>query len=125
MQIPPGNARGTAWSGCFSYEGRAFGPTSGAGTSGGSAQFVQQDGALRLVLGWDREFIGGIDRKGQFRVGREQITNDGSILRDRIDEIFETGAQRYRYTHRTTLLDPDGRVRNTTRHIGFGQRRPC
>ena len=123
VNILAGDARGSLWAGCFSYEGKTFGPSSGLGVSGGSAHFYQEDGKLRLVHGLDTEYFGSISRNGRFSGGRRTVSPDGLLLRERIDGGFLSDSQ-YQYSIRSTVLQ-NGRIRNTARYVGVGYRRPC
>ncbi len=69
--LPVGDARGSAWSGCYAYQGRL--PLGGGGGSG-DLKIAQADGVLKVEvtsMGSTYSLAGGIDRNGRFRFGGE------------------------------------------------------
>ena len=67
--VAPGNARGSAWAGCYQYEGRL---PLGTGGESGQLKVEQSDGALKVgKCGEGHLLLGGVDRDGSFRFGAE------------------------------------------------------
>ena len=67
--LAPGNARGSAWTGCYQYQGQL---PLGTGGERGQLRVVQVDGVLKVQQwGEAHPLLGGVDRNGRFRFGAE------------------------------------------------------
>jgi hypothetical protein len=67
--LEPGNARGSAWTGCYQYQGQL---PLGTGGERGQLRVVQADGVLKVQRwGEPHPLLGGVDRNGRFRFGAE------------------------------------------------------
>ena len=121
VNLPAGDASGTQWSGCYSYEGTSIPNTYGAGLprrptgrSGGMVIVTQNGGALQMDFS-DRMYLGGVNQNGDFWAGY-----DSEGVRMRIDgQFMEHG---FTYQKRGTALR-QGTPFNTIVDRGLG--RPC
>jgi hypothetical protein len=75
--LSAGDARGTAWSGCYDYSARI---SDGSGGEGGILSIRQQDGGLNISDPDGASFRGGVDRNGHFRAGAK-TGYDGYTIR--------------------------------------------
>jgi hypothetical protein len=71
--LPPGNATGSQWSGCYSVDYHNIGES---GVGGGIFCLTQLDGQLIISQGGDPDLEGGIDSDGRFWVGSDHTFND-------------------------------------------------
>lgn len=70
--LPAGNARGSAWAGCYEYRDNILYDSNGSvGTGGGLLKVTQANGALEVVDPDGHRFHGGVDSDGRFRFGGE------------------------------------------------------
>ena len=76
--LAPGNAHGSAWTGCYQYQGQL---PLGTGGERGQLRVLQTDGVLKVQQwGEAHPFLGGVDRNGNFRFGAE-ISNGQDTFR--------------------------------------------
>jgi len=69
MSLSAGNARGSAWAGCYQYQGQL---PLGTGGESGQLKIAQSDGVLKVEKwGEAHPLLGGVDRDGRFRFGAE------------------------------------------------------
>lgn len=70
--LSAGNARGSAWAGCYRYQGKL---PLGTGGAFGRLKVAQTDGMLKVIDGSDTQpLVGGVDRDGSFRFGGDVRT---------------------------------------------------
>lgn len=120
-RLSAGNARGSAWSGCYWYWGRLSGSSGGNGGQSGLLRIRQFDGLVYVVLGNDTELKGGVDRKGDFRFGGEN-QRGGDIMRDLWEGRFHKDS--LEYIRRMTVLRPSN-LRDNIKLIGTAKSVPC
>lgn len=75
--LSAGDARGSAWAGCYKYQGRL---PLGTGGETGQLKVAQTEGMLRVEK-WGEPYslLGGVDRNGRFRFGAEISTGQGTL----------------------------------------------
>jgi hypothetical protein len=119
--IPPGDARGSTWTGCYEFLGTFSRGSGVVGKEGGTLNMTQTGGAL-AVRGIDATpFRGAVDVRGRFRFGGERVTGDATLRELWEGRFNETSLD---FTRRITALR--GRtVVNSTQVTGTAKRFPC
>ena len=121
FNLPPGNARGSQWSGCFQYNGEMFWASGIVGSEGGMATIRQDAGALKVSMaGSAASLAGGIDADGGFWAGTQTAVPQGGTLRTLLKGKFQ-GTDRFEYSLRPSYLK-GSTFENTTREDGMGSR---
>jgi hypothetical protein len=120
-QVPAGDARGSAWAGCYQYLGQTSRGSGVLGGEGGILQVRQTDGALQVLDGSADPLLGGVDRQGRFRFGAERTTAPDTLRVLWEGKFNETSLD---FTRRTTVLRAT-KILNTTRLAGTAQRISC
>jgi len=75
--LAAGNARGSAWSGCYQYLGQFSWGSGVHGREGGLLQVAQTDGALKANDG--SPLLGGVDGDGRFHFGADMTTGQDTL----------------------------------------------
>jgi len=118
-KLSAGNARGSAWAGCYQYQGHF---PLGTGGERGQLKVAQTDGALKVQQwGEAHPFLGGVDRNGRFRFGAEIGTGQDT---SRVLWQGKFHGSSLEFTRRMTLLN---RTKNlgAMQLIGTAQLAPC
>ena len=121
MNLAPGDARGSAWAGCYQYLGQTSRGSGVIGKEGGLLKVGQADGALRVLDGDARPLLGGVDGNGRFRFGGERTTGQDT-LRVLWEGTFHDNS--LDFSRRMTGLRSLNPL-NTTRLTGTAQRISC
>jgi hypothetical protein len=117
--LSAGNARGSAWAGCYQYRGELSRGSGVIGKEGGLLKVAQTDGALKVFNG--STFIGGVDDDGRFRFGSERVTGQDT-LRVLWEGTFHDSSMEFK--QRTTVLR-GAHILNTTQLTGTAPRISC
>jgi hypothetical protein len=117
--LSAGNARGSAWAGCYQYLGQFSHGSGVLGKEGGLLKVAQVDGALKANDG--NSLLGGVDGDGRFRFGAEMVTGQDT-LRVLWEGKFDGNS--VEFTKRMTVLRGPT-ILNTTRLTGTAQRMSC
>jgi hypothetical protein len=121
VNLPPGNARGSQWSGCFQYLGETFWASGGVGKEGGMLTVRQDGGALQITMaGSSSSLAGGVDADGRFWTGAQRPVPPDGLLRTLLRGRFQ-GTDRFEYSLRLSYLKGLTFV-NTTRVDGTASR---
>ena len=120
-QVPPGDARGSAWAGCYQYLGQTSRGSGMLGGEGGMLQVRQTDGGLQVLDGSPDPLLGGVDRAGRFRFGAERTTAPDTL---RVLWEGRFGDNSIQFSRRMTVLRAT-KILNTTRLTGTAQRVSC
>ena len=119
MKLSAGNARGSAWAGCYQYQGRL---PLGTGGERGQLKVEQTDGALKVQQwGEAHPFLGGVDRNGRFRFGAEISTGQDTF---RVLWQGKFHGISLEFTRRMTLLNGTNNL-GAMQLIGTAQLAPC
>ena len=119
--LAAGNARGSAWAGCYQYLGQLSRGSGVLGKEGGLLKVAQADGALKVVDGDAHPLLGGVDGDGRFRFGAERTTGQDTL---RVLWEGKFHGNSFDFTKRVTgLRGPN--LLNTTRLTGTAQRISC
>jgi|HubBroStandDraft_1064217.scaffolds.fasta_scaffold01097_7 hypothetical protein len=118
--ISAGNARGSAWAGCYQFKGQFSRGGGAVGGAWGPLKVSQTDGALKVLNGTSA-FQGGVDDDGGFRFGAEGIDSQYTI---RVLWEGKFKGSSLGFTRRETVLRGTNIV-NTTRLTGTAQRISC
>ncbi len=114
--LAAGNARGSAWSGCYQYLGQYSRGSGLVGKEGGLLRVAQTDGALKANDG--SPLLGGVDDNGRFRFGGEISTGQDTARVLWEGRFYKNSLS---FTKRVTGLRGT-KVSNTTRLKGTAQR---
>jgi hypothetical protein len=119
--LSAGDARGSAWAGCYQYLGQLTRGSGVIGKEGGLLTVAQTDGALKVLNGDAYPLLGGVDGNGRFRFGAERAAG-----RDTLRVLWEGrfNSNSLNFTRRMTGLRGTN-ILNTTRLNGMAQRISC
>lgn len=116
--LSAGDARGTAWSGCYDYSGRL---SDGTGGEGGRLVVRQADGVLEISEGDLIHYRGGVQKNGQFSA-EAKTDYDQETIRTLWNGRFDINSTIF--TKRDTLVRHGWPV-STRKVTGTAQRIPC
>jgi hypothetical protein len=117
--LSAGNARGSAWAGCYQYQGQL---PLGTGGERGQLKVAQTDGALTVQQwGEAHPFLGGVDRNGRFRFGAEISTGQDSFRVLWQGKFYGNSLE---FKRRMTLLNGTNNL-GAMQLIGTAQLAPC
>jgi hypothetical protein len=119
--LSPGDARGSAWTGCYEYLGQLSRGSGVVGKEGGLLKVAQTDGTLKVQDGDAHPLLGAVDGDGDFQFGAERISGQDTI-RVLWDGKFNSNSMDF--TRRLTVLRGTS-VLNTTRLTGTAQGISC
>jgi len=104
--LSAGNARGSAWAGCYQYQGQL---PLGTGGESGQLKVAQRDGVLKVEKwGEAHPLLGGVDRDGRFRFGAEISLRQDSY---RVLWQGKFHGNWFEFKRRTTVLNGANRYR--------------
>jgi hypothetical protein len=121
MNLARGDARGSAWTGCYQYLGETSRSSGIIGKEGGLLKVGQADGALRVVDGDAHPLFGGVEGNGRFRFGGERTTGQDTLRVLWEGTFYDNSLD---FTRRMTVLRSLNLL-NTTRLTGTAQRISC
>ena len=117
--LAPGNARGSAWAGCYQYQGQF---PLGTGGERGQLRVVQTDGMLKVEQwGEAHPFLGGVDRNGRFRFGAEINSGQDTF---RVVWQGKFYGNSFEFKKRVTLVNGASNL-GATQLTGTAQLTPC
>jgi hypothetical protein len=119
--LSAGDARGSAWAGCYEYLGQFSRGSGVIGEKGGLLKVEQADGALKVLDGSAHPLLGGVDGNGHFRFGGATLSGQDTM---RVLWEGKFHGSSLEFTERVTV-SRDAEVQNTTRVTGTAQRIAC
>jgi len=117
--LAPGNAHGSAWAGCYQYQGQL---PLGTGGERGQLRVAQTDGVLKVQQwGEAHPFLGGVDRNGRFRFGAEISSGEDTF---RVLWQGKFYGNSFEFKRRTTVVKGANNL-GATQLTGTAQLAPC
>jgi len=118
VNITPGDAQGSPWSGCYDYLGSLSRGSGGSGKEGARLQITQTNGALKVEAAGDSALVGMVDARGRFRFGGERTVGENT-LRTLWEGTFKDDG--FEFTRRSSVWR-GGDALNSTRLTGSARR---